>query len=270
MPNITQFTAEEERLAQVHLQSLIALREARKFRKFDSYFLASGPYRRELYAKHLRFFAAGGHHDPRSGECPPTCDGSPHRERAIFAGNRTGKTTSAAFECVCHATGLYPSWWTGARFTEPTLIWVANDSIRTTRDVNQLELLGPIHEIGTGMIPHELYEGDPTRKQGVAETIDSVRVKHTSGGISVIQFKSYEAGYEAFTGSKVHVIWLDEEPDALVYAECCIRTMSAGMFAGGLIMLTLTPLQGVTEVIKGYIDAVRVQEADSADIPVHS
>jgi phage terminase large subunit-like protein len=222
------------------------LLEARKFRKIEDFFLDSGPCRRELYPRHLRFFAVGGQHVP-DDECPPGCDGSPHRERGLFAGNRTGKTVAASFEVTCHLCGRYPFWWTGLRFDKPILAWVANDTNKNVRDVNQTELYGKFTEPGTGMVPAE-YIISKSVKSGLSDAIDTLNVRHKSGGVSSVLFKSYEQGYEAFTGKAVEVIWCDEEPDKNVYAECCVRTMTTG----GSVLLTFTPLQGVTEVIQGF------------------
>lgn len=107
MPDIVSFTEEERALATEQYALLAAIERARRTRKVDSYFLASGPYRRALYEKHLHFFAAGGKHAPM-GECPTGCGGEPHRERCLLAANRTGKTIAAAYEVICHATGCYP------------------------------------------------------------------------------------------------------------------------------------------------------------------
>ena len=244
------FTEQEMKMALEDRKMLQAIAEARKRRKIDNLFPLTGPYRRELYQKHVGFFEAGGYHVPQE-HCPIGCDGTPHRERSLLAGNRTGKTTAASFECTLHLTGQYPDWWAGARFIDPILCWVANDSNKIVRDVNQLELLGPPGQLGTGMIPSDSIIST-TPKPGIPDAVESVRIRHQpTGGISYLTFKSYEQGWEAFTGSAVHVVWCDEEPSLRVYTECCIRTMTTH----GLVMLTLTPLQGTTEVIKGYLDA---------------
>lgn len=258
-----QFTDAEIQMALENQKALRAIAEARKRRRIDQFFPATGRFRRELYAKHMGFFAVGAKHSPLA-TCPPDCDGSPHRERALLAGNRTGKTISAAFEVTCHLTGEYPDWWPGAKFGKPILCWVANDSNKITRDVNQLELLGPPGQIGTGMIPADLIIGT-TPKPGIPDAIESARIRNVrTGGISYLTFKSYEQGWEAFTGSAVDVVWLDEEPPVKVYTECCIRTMTTG----GMVILTLTPLQGTTEVIKGYLDAYVTTETVEDVLPV--
>lgn len=230
---------------------LVALQNARKTRKMDGFFLATGPFRRDLYEKHLAFFRAGGLHRPMD-ICPPNCDGDPHRERAALAGNRAGKTVMACFETVCHATGIYPSWWEGLRFTEPCRIWVANDTNKNTRDVNQFELLGAPGNYGTGMIPADLLK-ETKIKQGIADAIEFIYIKHITGGLSSIQFKSYEQGWEAFTGAAIHLAWLDEEPPLKIYVECCMRTMTTK----GHVLLTFTPLQGATELVTSYLNSYK-------------
>ena len=91
----------------------------KKYRQIDSYFPAEGPLRRELYRKHLEFFAAG----------------KKYRERAFIAANRVGKTLSGSVEMTYHLTGEYPNWWEGRRFTQPIVAWSAGESSKTTRDI---------------------------------------------------------------------------------------------------------------------------------------
>ena len=95
--------------------------EAERRRSLYRYFPDAGPLRRELYPRHMEFFAAGGHHEPMSlPACGPGCTGKPHRERLMLAANRIGKTESVgAYEVALHATGRYPPWWPGLRFRRP-------------------------------------------------------------------------------------------------------------------------------------------------------
>ena len=183
---------------------------------------------RHKYVKHVEFFAQGRE----------------YAERAFMAANRVGKTTVGGFEGSYHATGDYPDWWVGHRFDGPTEAWVASDTSETTRDIVQLELLGRPHEWGTGMIPASALVGEPQMRRGVNDAVDQVFVRHKSGGTSTIGFKSYDQGRAKFQGTKKHWIWLDEEPPADVYDECMVRLMTTN----GLMMLTFTPLKGLSEV----------------------
>lgn len=227
----------EEKLA---LLALLEEKEHRvKGRKLLTYFQDTGPLRRELYAKHLEFFEAG----------------RIQMERAAIAANRVGKTTLSAFETTLHLTGRYPEWWVGRRFDHPVEWWAASDTGETTRDILQLELMGKIDHIGTGMIPRECIIGDPSRRRGVADAIDTVRVRHISGGESSLSFKSYDQGREKFQGTKKHGISLDEEPDMGVYTECLTRLMATVPGdEDGIMICTFTPLKGMSAVVLTFLN----------------
>lgn len=205
-----------------------------RLRKIDSYYPESGPLRRELYPKHLEFFRAG----------------AKYRERCIIAANRIGKSEGiGAYEVSLHLTGEYPDWWDGRIFDKPVMAWAAGDTGKTVRDIIQLKLLGPPGAYGTGMIPGDSIIDRPTVKHGLADAVESIKVKHVSGGASVIFLKSYDQRREAFQGTEQDLIWLDEEPPIDVYTECLMRTMTTN----GMIMCTFTPLMGVSEVVKSFM-----------------
>jgi phage terminase large subunit-like protein len=176
-------------------------------------------------------------------------------ERGMIAANRVGKTWGVgAYEMTCHLTGLYPDWWLGKRFDEPTDAWAAGDTAQTTRDVVQHALLGVGGEdgsgdMGTGMIPGALIIGQPTAARGIAGAVDIARVRHATGGISRIGFKSYDQGRKKFQGTAKHVVWLDEEPPMDVYTECITRLMTLS----GHLLATFTPLEGATDVVRKFL-----------------
>lgn len=222
---------------------LIALLEEKqrraKRRKILTFYPDEGPLRRELYTKHLEFFEAG----------------KTFMERAAIAGNRTGKTTMSSYETSLHLTGRYPDWWVGRRFNQPVDWWAASDTGETTRDILQLELMGRIDEIGTGMIPKEYIIGDPSRRRGVTDAIDTANVRHVSGGVSTLAFKSYDQGREKFQGTKKHGISLDEEPPMNVYSECLTRlTATSPGEDDGSMLCTFTPLNGMSTVVLMYLN----------------
>lgn len=208
-------------------------------RKIDSFFPDEGPLRRELYPKHLEFFAAG----------------ATYRERCFLAANRIGKSEGAGgYETALHLTGAYPDWWPGRRFTRPISAWAAGKTNETTRDIVQAKLVGavtggaPKTVSGTGLIYGDCI-GDLNWKQGVQDLLDTVMVKHVSGGWSRLGLKSYQQGRGAFEGTEQDVIWLDEEPPIDIYGECLIRTATTG----GMVAITFTPLEGVTETVKSFL-----------------
>ena len=176
-------------------------------------------------------------------------------ERAAIAANRVGKTTMSAFETTLHLTGRYPEWWGGRRFDHPVEWWAASDTGETTRDILQLELMGKIDHLGTGMIPLDCIIGEPSRRRGVADAIDTVRVRHVSGGESSLSFKSYDQGREKFQGTKKHGISLDEEPDMGVYSECLTRLMATVPGdQDGTMLCTFTPLKGMSAVVLSFLN----------------
>jgi len=166
-----------------------------------------------------------------------------HRVRAFFGGNRTGKSVGGGAEDAYHATGLYPWWWKGRRFTEHTRGRVASDTAESTRDGIQRVLLGPPGEWGTGLIPKHLILSI-TRKRGVADAVDVVTIQHVTGGVSEIDFKSYDQGRKKFQAVSLHWIHLDEEPPKSVYDECYQRIADTE----GILYLTMTPLSGMSDV----------------------
>lgn len=205
----------------------------RRRNKLATMFPATGPFRRELYAKHCEFFRAG----------------KEHRERAFIAGNRTGKTEAGAFEATLHLTGLYPDWWEGRRFDKPTKGWACSDTNKTLREVLQEKLLGKPGEFGTGMIPGDLII-KVTTKQGLAEATDTIYVKHVTGRASAVTLKSYQEGRESFQGSNLEWAWTDEECPQDIYTECLMRTMTTN----GVCWLTFTPLQGLTSLVVSFLE----------------
>ncbi len=221
------------------------LRRAR--RKIDRYFPDAGEFRRERYPKHLEFFAAGGRHTPLPS-CPEGCDGSPHRERCFMAGQRLGKTEAGAYETTLHLTGQYPDWWAGKRFDHPVKCWAAGDTNRTVREILQEKLYGPLSAPGTGMVPGDLIT-HRTSKAGIAEAIDTIYVKHVSGGTSSVTLKSYQEGRESFYGASIDFAWADEEPELGIWTEMLVRTMTTD----GCCILTFTPLQGLSAVVLSFL-----------------
>lgn len=204
----------------------------------------TGPLRRELYRKHMQFFAGG----------------LEHLERCMMAANRVGKTWGVgAYETTCHLTGQYPDWWPGRRFKDPIDCWVAGDTSETTRDVIQVALTGiggeaGEGELGTGMIPGDLIVGKPSTKRGISGAIDTLRVRHVTGGLSKVGFKSYDQGRAKFQGTKKHLVWLDEEPPIDVYEEALLRlTATTPGDVNGLMLATFTPLNGLSKVALKFL-----------------
>lgn len=174
--------------------------------------------------------------------------GASKRERMFMAGNQLGKTWSGGMEMAMHLTGEYPDWWQGRRFASPVRTWVAGVTGESTRDNPQRILLGPLGMQGTGAIPKSAIVEVRTGR-GLPDAIDSVLVRHKSGGLSQVAFKSYERGREKWQGETLDCVWLDEEPPIDIYSEALARIAAKA----GMLYLTATPLLGMSGVVRRYI-----------------
>jgi phage terminase large subunit-like protein len=115
-------------------------------------------------------------------------------------------------------------------------------------------LIGRPGQEGTGAIPKDAL-GELTTARGIADLLDTVKVRHESGTDSIISFKTYAAGREKFQGETLDWIWFDEEPDESIYLEGLTRTN----VSGGPAWMTFTPLKGMSTVVK------RFRQEQSAD-----
>jgi phage terminase large subunit-like protein len=178
--------------------------------------------------------------------------GATHRERMLSAATQGGKSTIGAVEMAYHLTGDYPAWFEGRRFDQPVTAWTAGESAQSVRMIQQTKLLGTpgvAEALGTGFLPKSAVL-KTSASHGVADSIDSVLVRHASGGISSLAFLSYEKKREKFQGASCHVIWLDEECPMDIYSECLGRITATQ----GILYLTATPLSGMTDVIMRFFN----------------
>ena len=200
--------------------------------KIASYFPDLGPLRRELYPKHLEFFAAGAEYN----------------ERLFMAANRVGKSDAGAYETTLHLTGDYPAWWVGKRFNKAIKAWACSDTNKTSREVVQEKLLGPLSAVGTGFIPATALV-HRTSKAGVAEAVETIYVRHVTGGTSSVQIKSYQEGRESFQGAAIDFAWLDETPGISIYSEVLLRLLTTS----GSLAVTMTPILGLDELTLSFL-----------------
>ncbi len=154
----------------------------------------------------------------------------PARQKCLMCANRIGKTFCGTMEDAIHATGIYPDWWEGIRFTHAVNILVAGITADLVRDTLQAKLLGDPHnpdEWGMAAIPKDLIEGKPARKQGYVNAIDSIGVRHVSGAISRIKFQAYEQGAKKFMATGFHVVHLDDASRSTSGCPAAARTRNA-------------------------------------------
>lgn len=183
--------------------------------------------------------------------------GATKRERLFRAGNQLGKTWSSAYETAYHLTGMYPDWWKGKRWSRGVTGWALGESMESTRDTMQRLIMGRPGEWGTGTIPQERII-DVKRAQGIADSIDCVYVRHISGGVSRVYFKSYEKGRSKLQGETLDFAALDEEPPQDIYTEVLTRTNATK----GIVWITFTPLLGMSEVVRRFLQEFSPDRAD--------
>lgn len=229
------------------LQEELERRENR--RQIDKYFPLTGDTSRFEYPKQMAFFAAG----------------KEYHQRLFIAANRVGKSLSMGCELVYHLTGQYPEWWQGKRFESANEWWVCGVTARDVKVVLQDLLIGKVNEFGEGLVPYATLDFDTIKDAKRIDTpITSFRVKHTSGGWSSVEFKTYEQGRQSFQGTE-RSIWLDEEAPQDIYAECLTRTATGG----NILVMTFTPLKGPTPLIKDYLGEISVADVHDGPVDEH-
>jgi phage terminase large subunit-like protein len=240
--NIENLSRKEKEILFMQLEELEE-REHYNFRK--KYFTDDGPNSRDRYPKHIAWMNAGNN----------------YKVRVIGGGNRSGKSTSWAYEFSFHATKDYPHWWEGKRAPHHSItIWICSVNNTKSKEVAQELLLGKGEDFGSGMLP-KADPKDPRsigvvkviRHSGVTGLIDTVHVRDTYGNINYIKFKSYEEGTQGFYGAKIWGLVFDEEPETRKDPNFSRKLFSEAMLrlAGteGIAIIAFTPKQGITSLV---------------------
>ena len=146
--------------------------------------------------------------------------------RALFWGNRVGKTEWGAMEVSEYATAHHKY----KDIKVPFQIWAASPSYDVQKDTTQAKLLR--------YLPKSEIKSISWLRKGIAKEIE------LNNGVTIV-FKSYEQGREKFQGAGVRLIWFDEEPPHDIWEECFVR-VEAGQQLD--VILTMTAIKGMTWV----------------------
>jgi phage terminase large subunit-like protein len=186
--------------------------------------------------------------------------GASARERLLLGANRSGKTICASFEIAMHVTGIYPDWWVGYRYEKPIQAWVCGVTELETYQILEKKYIDGFGDDVAYIAPDLITSSN--RQSHIYQ------IWHSSGGVSTLRFKSYKQGREAFQGEKIHVLHLDEEPPLDVYSEGVMRTMSTAQDHYGMVLLTMTPLKGVTNMLLNFMEYEDAENLDEGGRPV--
>jgi len=148
------------------------------------------------------------------------------RVKALFGGNRSGKTEKGA-EYVISKCLAKPNqrWWASAE-TFP-------DSVNIQQ--RKIWSLIPKTEIKYGF--YNEITGFPNRK-----------ILFKNGSIVIL--KSYDQGVESYASDDVDGIWFDEEPPMEIYKESRMRLLDRN----GEIIFTMTSTKGITDLISDIFE----------------
>jgi phage terminase large subunit-like protein len=193
---------------------------------WDAYLPDEGDFARHLFPKHVDF-------------CNATAD---EMLCTIFGANRSGKSMLLAYIVSCFAMGKYPTWWKGRKFEKPVRIWVAGQTMDLVKESTMLYLFG--HDGYSGFIEPSCIEHLYWNPQSPG-ILHRVHVRHASGGLSEVRFKSYDQGWQRFQSGTVDVIVMDEEMPAKIFSESITRTATTN----GIVLLGFTALQGLTPLV---------------------
>lgn len=147
--------------------------------------------------------------------------------RALFWGNRVGKTEWGATEAAKIVLGEHP-------FIPPSDGWIFCPSFDEQKDTTQLKLLRYIPE-------NRIVDRTWLRKGILKELV----VESGTGKRSKITFKSYEQGRDKAQGAGKGWIWFDEEPPKDIFDECSVRSEAGHPL---YLWMTMTPIKGLTWV----------------------
>jgi hypothetical protein len=145
--------------------------------------------------------------------------------RAVFGGNRSGKTTCGGVEFLFHITGAYPDWYPkDMRYSHPVKgRIVAKDYMKG---------------VGEVIVPFMEEWLDASLVKRKIRNPMGIPVKWEFKNGSVFDILTHEQDVEQFEGWKGHIAWFDEPPPRDRY----IATLRGLVDYKGRCWLTMTPL----------------------------
>ena len=173
---------------------------------------------------------------------------SRHKRRLLRSGNQWGKTTAGAIDLIAHVTGVN-RWCPEMATPAPIEAWVICASWSQSVVIQR-----KIHALLPEGVLHPDTEFDEVR--GFRGKHPAFRVKHASGGYSLVRIKTMGQGGLRLASATIQYAWFDEPPESpRIYSEITKRVMRAGRF--GRIILTMTPVNADVEWIREDVESDR-------------
>lgn len=151
---------------------------------------------------------------------------APHNIRAMFGGNRSGKTEAGTMECWFHMSGEYPEW-----YPHKQRILYANRGRIVVTD----------YKNGGAALEEKIKKWFPRDRLDIKHSMGHIErfyVRHKDGNQSVAEVLTHEQDDDAFESWSGHWAWFDEPPPREKYI-----AMSRGLVDfNGRTWFTLTPL----------------------------
>ena len=180
-----------------------------------------------------------------------------YHETCLCAANQIGKTYTGTTIDAIHLLGDYPNDWEGHKFDFAPFCWGLGFSMEKTRDLLQKALFGEYTAadgFAGGLVPKERIVSWESAT-GTPNAMRTVRVEHSSGNLSVVQFWSYSQGQHAIMGDVVDWVHIDEEPkDQTIRPQVLTRTLNGDGGNGGRVIYTFTPENGRTDLVIKFMD----------------
>lgn len=162
----------------------------------------------------------------------------PANIKGLFGGNRSGKSEGGA-DCTLDV-GLNH---------DALRIWVCGETFQDSIAIQQRKIwsLAPKRRIKYGF--YDEVNGFANRK-----------LLFDNG--TIITFKSYDQGVEAFASDDIDFIWNDEEPPYQIFVEQRMRLIDRN----GKMIFTMTSTHGLTELLSDIFEDGDVIEAQHAEL----
>ena len=145
--------------------------------------------------------------------------------RALFGGNRSGKTTAGGMEFIFHVTGQYPDWYPMEQRYRGAII-------------GRIVVKDFKNGLGEVVVPFFDEWLDPSLVERRWKNPQGIPIKWKLKNGSVFDVLTHEQSTEQFEGWKGHIAWFDEPPPRDKY----VATLRGLVDFQGRHWLTLTPL----------------------------